>query len=190
MVDKKAKALIFDIDGTLVDSMPVHYKACQLVCNEKGFDFPIDFFYAKAGIPTVKVFEMLMDELQLPHNGRELALAKDEIYMTLGGELQEITPIADIVREFYRKLPMALGTGADREMATMNITATRLEAYFEVLVAAEDVKNHKPHPDTFLKCAEYLGVPPEFCQVFEDGDMGIEAARTAGMMVTDIRKVL
>lgn len=190
MIDKRAKGLIFDIDGTLVDSMPVHYKASQLVCNKLGFDFPLDYFYAKAGIPTIQVFEMLMADLDLPHDGRKLAIEKDELYMQMGSELTEIKMVADIARKHYGTLPMALGTGAHKEMALMNIKATGLETLFDIVIAANDVTKHKPDPETFLRCAELMQVDPKHCQVFEDGEMGLQAAREAGMIATDVRPFL
>src|SRR3954464_15601014 len=87
------KALIFDIDGTLIDTMPVHYKASQLICNAHGFDFPLDFFHASAGIPTEEVFEMLIKKLKLNHDGRALGRMKDEKYIEM---MNEVKPLKEV----------------------------------------------------------------------------------------------
>lgn len=190
MLDKNAKGLIFDIDGTLVDSMPVHLKACQITCQKRGFDFPEDLLYRAAGMPTEKVFNLLIDQLGLDFDGEELAKEKDDIYMRLGHEIKPIQPVVDIVFNMSGVVPMSLGTGANRAMAELNIASIGLDKHFDILVCAEDVSNHKPFPDTFLKCAELMDVAPEFCQVFEDGDLGLQAATKAGMISTDIRLYL
>ena len=184
----QTKGLIFDVDGTLLDTMPVHYKASQIVCNERGFDFPKDFFYESAGIPTIRVFEMLMKKLNLPFDGRELGLLKDEKYLELVDEIKPLKEVFEIVLAYRDKLPMALGTGATREVAQRNLAAAGVADMFEFVVTADDVVNPKPFPDTFLLCAEKMGIDPKYCQVFEDADPGIMAAKTAGMMFTDIRE--
>jgi HAD superfamily hydrolase (TIGR01509 family) len=181
------KGLIFDIDGTLVDTMSVHYKASQLACNEYGFDFPLDFFKAYAGVPTLTVFELLMKHLGLPFNGREIGLKKEKLYLELINEVKPLQPVFDIVLQYEGKLPMALGTGATREIAEMTLKAAGILDKFEHIVTFEDVENPKPFPDTFLRCASLIGVEPQYCQVFEDGDAGIKAAIDGGMKATDIR---
>ena len=107
--------------------------------------------------------------------------------MALNGAIQVIEPVFKIVKENHGKLPMALGTGEYREIALVNIRITGLDRYFDKIVTADDVTKSKPDPETFLKCAALINVPPEFCQVFEDGGAGLEAARRAGMIVTDVR---
>jgi beta-phosphoglucomutase-like phosphatase (HAD superfamily) len=185
-----AKALIFDIDGTLVDTMPVHYKASQMICNELGFDFPIDFFNASAGIPTEEVFEMLIKKLNLSHDGRALGRKKDLKYIDLMNEVKPLKEVYDIVLKYRGKLPMALGTGATKPVAFKTLEAAGLKGMFDIIITPEDVAKPKPAPDTFLLCAERMGIEPQFCQVFEDGDPGIKAAKDGGMMVVDIRKYI
>ena len=82
---------------------------------------------------------------------------------------------------------MAVGTGASRQSAMLQMKELEIDHFFDFIVTADDVVHHKPEPETFLKCAELLNVDPEFCQVFEDGEMGMQAAKTAGMMLTDVR---
>jgi beta-phosphoglucomutase-like phosphatase (HAD superfamily) len=181
------KALIFDIDGTLADTMSVHYEACQIVCNKRGFNFPLDYFYAKAGIPTLSVFVMLMKDLHLPYDGLELGIEKEEVFLSLIDKVQPMPIVADLARSYYGKLPMALGTGGGREVATRIMEAIGMKDMFEVMITADDVMFPKPHPETFLKGAEFLNIAPEFCLVFEDGQPGIDAAIAGGMPYIDVR---
>jgi beta-phosphoglucomutase-like phosphatase (HAD superfamily) len=101
--------------------------------------------------------------------------------------VKPIQPVADIVRKYHGKLPMAVGTGGHRLAVERTLEITGLRKYFDIIVTANDVNSFKPHPETFLRCAEMMNVDPHFIEVFEDADLGIEAARKAGMMVTDVR---
>jgi len=181
------KALIFDIDGTLVDSMPVHYRAWEEVQSRFGFVFPEPLFYDLAGLPTVKIVPLLNERFGYDLDIQTIVKAKEEAYLSRLAEVKVIEPVFEVVKTYYQKLPMALGTGGKREFAKRTLAAAGLDSYFDLLVASEDVENHKPHPDTFLECARLMKISPQFCQVFEDGEPGIEAAIRAGMKVTDIR---
>ncbi len=189
-IDSKTKALIFDIDGTLLDTMPIHYKATQIACANYGFEFPLDFFYATAGTPTLEVFEMLGAKLNIDANFKQAALDKEEIYKSLAAEIKPLGIVEEIVKYYYGKLPMVCGTGGTREIAELNLQSSGMKHYFETVITCDDVTHPKPHPETFLKGAEYLGVDPQYCQVFEDADLGLQAAQSAGMIPTDIRLYL
>ncbi|MFN3402833.1 MAG: HAD family hydrolase [Cytophagaceae bacterium] len=184
------KGIIFDIDGTLVDTMPVHYKACQIVCNKHGFDFPLDYFYAKAGIPTLKVFEMLVKDLGLNLDGINLGREKEKVYLELIHEVKPLTLVHDIALNYYNKLPMALGTGGTRDVAEKTLIAAGVDHLFNILITADDVTKPKPDPETFLLCAEKMNIAPELCVVLEDGDPGLQAALAAGMKSIDVRQYL
>ena len=186
-VDENAKALIFDIDGTLVDTMEVHYKAWQKMCAKHGFDYPRDVFYELAGIPTYKLVPIINEKFGLNLDPQRTMEEKERYFLEIFDSVREIKAVADIAREYHGILPMSLGTGGRKDIAKMTIETVGLSEYFPIMVAAEDVINHKPAPDTFLKCAELMGVDPHFCQVFEDGELGLEAARKAGMIATDVR---
>ena len=184
------EALIFDIDGTLVDTMPTHYKACQLACKKYGFDFPLEFFISNAGRPTLAVFEDLIKEKKINLDGRQLGIEKEIILESLIEEFTPMPIIADTALHYFNKLPMALGTGGTKLIATKTVDIVNLASYFDVVVTADDVEHYKPHPETFLKCAEQMGISPEKCLVFEDGEPGIQAAISAGMEYLDIRKIV
>jgi len=184
------RALIFDVDGTLVDTMAVHYQASQLVCNAHGFDFPVDFFYQHAGIPTVQVFKTLVSEMGLNIDGEMLAREKEQKYLELIDQVKPLQPIYDIAVRYKYRMPIALGTGGTREITMRTLEAAGIGGEFGIVITCDDVKNAKPAPDTFLLCAEKMGVAPKYCQVFEDGEAGIAAAYAAGMSVIDIRNYI
>jgi len=186
-INSSTKGLIFDLDGTLADSMPIHFKAWKLTAAENGFEYTEKQFLETAGMPTHKIVPVINKELGLNLDAQKFSHRKEEIFLENIKDLKVIQPVADIVKEYYNKLPMSIGTGGKKDIAKLTLKILGLEKYFDVIVSAEDVENHKPDPDTFLKCAELMNVKPEFCQVFEDGEMGLSAAKKAGMIVTDVR---
>ena len=188
IVPDHIKGLIFDIDGTLANTMPIHYKACQIVCRKYGFEFPLDYFLAKAGIPTHTTFKMLIDELGLKDlDANAIADEKEAVFLTLVHTATPIDVVVNVAKKYQGILPMALGTGANRELAENILKATGLTEMFEILITCDDVVNPKPAPDTFLKGADLMGIAPELCLVFEDGAPGIAAAMAGGMEVIDVR---
>lgn len=188
-IPQKAKALIFDIDGTLADTMDIHYRAWEKVASRYGFKYPREVFYELAGIPTMKIMGMLNERFNLNFT-EETVREKEAAFLDLLHEVKPIEPVADVVRKYKGVLPMALGTGGTRFFAELTIKTIGFENYFDVLVSADDVENHKPAPDTFLECARRMNVSPEFCVVFEDGIQGLEAAKRAGMIIVDVRPYL
>lgn len=183
----RAKALIFDLDGTLSDSLPVHMATWNTLGESFGFIFEDRIVHEMTGMPTIAFAQRLIDENNLSVSPEELVRLKQQAFWNSVGLIKPIDLVVDIVRNHYGKLPMAVGTGASRKSAMLQLETLGLTGYFQVIVTADDVTRHKPYPDTFLKCAEIMGVDPEDCQVFEDGILGMEAARSAGMMITDVR---
>jgi len=110
----------------------------------------------------------------------------DEFYL-IQHNVTPIEPVIALVQKYHGKMPMSVGTGGHREAVEKTLEIIGLRKYFDILVTANDVTKHKPHPETFLRCAELMNVAPAECEVFEDGDLGIEAARRAGMIATDVR---
>jgi beta-phosphoglucomutase family hydrolase len=192
MLDKnqKAKALIFDLDGTVIDSMPIHLRAWIDVLREYGIEYPEELFYEFTGIPTHKIVPLINERLNLNLDSDEISIKKEEYYKKHISMVDTIKPVIDLVNKYHGKLPMALGTGSTKIITEITLKALNLNKYFEIYVTADDVINHKPEPDTFLKCAELMGVLPEYCEVFEDGDTGLLAASKAGMIATDVRPYL
>lgn len=189
-VDPKAKALIFDLDGTLVDSMPLHYEAWKEVCAMKDLDFSEEEFYSLAGVPSDRIFEIINERHGTDFDPKKDSHLKEETYLKKIEKLKTVEPVFELAKAYYGKLPMSIGTGSPGGHSWKAVKALGLDAYFDILVSKNDVSEGKPNPETFLKCAEAMNIAPEFCQVFEDGDPGLEAAKAAGMIPTDIRKYI
>ncbi len=181
------QALIFDCDGTLTDSMPLHFVAWSQTMRRFGIEFSEDRFYELGGIPSDKIIQMLADEAQLLLDVAAVTQEKEQVFLDSLHLLEEIAAITSIVRENKGKLPMAVASGGFRDIVAKQIAHIGLEGWFDTLVTAEDTARHKPEPDVFLEAARRLGVAPANCLVYEDADLGIEAARRAGMQWVDVR---
>lgn len=186
-VDPKARALIFDLDGTLSDSLPLHLENWNQLGRKYGFTFDHHIVHEMTGRPTIMFAKRVIDEYGLKASPEEIAGLKQELFRNSAHSLKPVSQVMEIVRWYYGLLPMAIGTGASRRSTEAQLHALDIGHYFEAVVTADDVIFHKPEPETFLKCAALLKVKPEFCQVFEDGILGLEAAEKAGMIVTDVK---
>lgn len=191
-INPKAKALIFDLDGTLADTMPVHFLAYKHILIEYGIVFTPELFAKLAGIPAVGTIEKLNEWFGTKMNAEEVGHFKEREYEKIMHKMKPIVPVVELAKRYHGKLPMAVGTGGYKRLAWKTMDILGLDKYFNILVSTEDVIRPKPFPDTFLKCAELLGVEPAVCEVFEDAQLGIQAAGAAGMMsklVTDFYEV-
>jgi beta-phosphoglucomutase-like phosphatase (HAD superfamily) len=181
--------LIFDLDGTLVDSMPLHFDGWKKACDRFGAHIDPAFLRFHTGSPGWAIAAAIIENSGLKGTvtvDQIMKVKLEEFYRTQH-LIKPIEPVADIVRKYFGKLPMAIGTGGHREAVERTLEVTGLRQYFNIIVTANDVLQHKPFPETFLKCAEMMKIDPEFIEVFEDGDLGIEAGVRAGMKVTDVR---
>ncbi len=183
-INPKAKALIFDLDGTLADTMPIHFLAYKNILVEYGIDFTPEIFATLAGIPAVGTIEKLNEMYGTKMNAEEVGHFKEQEYEKIMHKMKPVQPVIELVEKYNGKMPMAVGTGGYKRLAWKTMHILGLEKYFDILVSTEDVARSKPFPDTFLKCAELMGVEPSVCEVFEDGEPGIQAAGAAGMMAT------
>lgn len=191
IIPKEVKALVFDIDGTIADTMPNHYKAFRKVLGEYGIDFTAELFNSFAGVPVGPQMEMLKKQFNPENfNPEKVAIEKESEYFKSIDQTKPIDVIYDILLKYQGKLPIACGTGGDRVIARRTLEVIGATDKVDVVVACDDVENGKPAPDTFLRCAELLEVDPVYCLVFEDGQPGIDAAKAAGMMVIDVRPYL
>jgi beta-phosphoglucomutase family hydrolase len=183
------KGLIFDLDGTLADTMPYHFKGWRRACEKFGAEINTDFLRKHTGSPGWLIAEEIIKKCNLDKivtidqmvEEKLIEFSKDQ------HKVKPIIPVVEIVKKYYGIIPMAVGTGGHREAVERTLIVTGLRKYFDIIVTANDVENFKPHPETFLKCARLMNIAPEFIEVFEDGDLGIEAAKTAGMTATDVR---
>jgi HAD superfamily hydrolase (TIGR01509 family) len=181
------QALIFDCDGTLTDSMPLHFLAWREVMERHGIEFTEDRFYSLGGMPTDKIIAMLAREKGVSLDPLPVAGEKEQAFVDRLHLLEEIPAVTRVVREQRGRLKMAVASGGFRNVIVRQIEAIGLRDHFETVVTAEDTERHKPEPDVFLEAARRLGVAPVNCRVYEDSELGIEAARRAGMSYVDVR---
>ena len=175
------RAYLFDCDGTIVDSMPLHYVAWSTTLAEWGCPFPEDLFYSWGGKPVDEIISTLnrMHGLSMP--GEEVGHRKEERYFDLLPTLKVIPEVLEHIVAEYGQIPFAVVSGGRRNSVVRSLTVVGLLDRFETIVGAGDYKNSKPAPDGFLMAAERLGVAPQNCLVFEDTNLGIQAATAAGM---------
>ena len=181
------RGLVLDCDGTIADTMPLHYQAWVAALNEHGEVFPEALFYELAGISTVGVMEILNEKHGYNLPVQEAAARKEALYHTLVDKVLPIEPVVALVKRYAGLLPMAVATGGTRAICSKTLRALELLEHFQAIVTADDVARGKPAPDIFLEAARRLGVPPEQCYAFEDAELGLQSARAAGMTVVDIR---
>jgi beta-phosphoglucomutase family hydrolase len=175
------RAYLFDCDGTIVDSMPLHYVAWKKALAEWSCTFEEELFYAWGGRPVHDIIASLNDMHGLNMPVDAVAHRKESLYHEQLPQLQAIDEVVAHIEAQHGRIPLAVVSGGRRSSVVGSLSALSLIDKFDTLVCAEDYKNGKPAPDAFLLAAERLGVPPASCLVFEDTDMGIEAATAAGM---------
>lgn len=175
------RAYLFDCDGTIVDSMPLHYIAWSSTLAEWGCPFPEDLFYAWGGKPADEIVATLNEMHGLSMPVEEIARLKENRYYNLLPELKVIPEVLEHIDAQFGRIPFAVVSGGRRSSVIRSLTTVGLLDKFAVLVGAEDYINSKPAPDAFLIAAERLGVAPRDCLVFEDTEIGIQAATAAGM---------
>lgn len=190
--DHPFRALIFDCDGTLVDSMPLHYVAWteSLRMHEAPFDFTEEVFYAYAGVREQDVVRILNDQHGSTVDPNSVAHAKSLIFERRIPEVQAVAPVAALARSTHGRLPMAVASGSEEPIVRACLSATGLLNLFDTIVTPRDVARGKPAPDMFLLAASRLGVQPEDCLVIEDGQSGLDAARAAGMQSVFVPRTL
>lgn len=181
-------AVIFDCDGTLVDSMPAHFEAwCEaLAIHGAGGIFKEDVFFAMGGRPTLDIVVELNDEYDLKLDPSAVALAKREAFLKRLHAVTLIDEVAAFAKSLRGKVPMAIATGGSRMVIEKTLKVVGISDWFDEVVTADDVTEGKPSPEIFLKAAKLLGVDPTRCLALEDAPAGILAAQRAGMQVIAI----
>lgn len=184
------KAVIFDMDGVITDTEPLHVEAERQVCREYGLDAPFDLWSGFKGKTTDDIFSRLVAEFGggRPLSVPELVARKTAIYLELAARGMPIIPdVVDFIRFVRgRFAKVGLATGSNRPIQQAVFDQLGLHPYFDAVTTAEDVVHGKPDPEVYLKAAECLRVPPPACIVIEDSDNGIRAAKAAGCRVVGI----
>jgi len=184
------KGFIFDLDGTLADTMPWHYRAWVTIADRYGLTFPEDRFYSLGGVPTAKIAAQLLAAAGLDMDPVAVAKEKERAYLTSlaeGANILPIEPVVEIARRHRAEGPIAVASGSLRHLIDRTLAQLGIADWFTAVVGAEDTTRHKPEPDVFLEAARRIGIAPADCTVYEDTDIGLEAARRAGMRGVDVR---
>jgi HAD superfamily hydrolase (TIGR01509 family) len=175
-------AVIFDCDGTLADTMPVHYQAwCKALGANAPF-FPEPVFYSLGGVPTVRIVELLNEQHGLTLPPDATVEIKEQLFLQLCSHVEPIAEVVAFAESLRGKKPISVASGGHRHVVHNTLQAINVFNWFEHIITAEDYSRGKPHPDPFLVAAERMGVPPERCLVFEDSVTGLDAARAANML--------
>ena len=175
------KAYLFDCDGTIANSMPLHYVAWKKALAEWGCEFPERTFYAWGGMPAAEIVATLAREQGLTMPAEEVAHRKEDLYYEILHELQAVPEVLEQIEKNHGRIPFAVVSGSTRDSVTKSLAALGILDKFDTLVCAGDYAKSKPDPEPFLTAAKRLGVAPADCLVFEDTEMGIQAATAAGM---------
>lgn len=169
--------------------MPLHFVAWKSTLAKFGIEFDEDRFYALGGQPTDKIVDLLKTEQNIDVDSVVVAEEKEAAFLDSLDQVQPIQPIVDIALENQGKIPIGVGSGGQRDVVKQILTHLGLENTFQCIVGSEDTQRHKPEPDVFLEVARRLKVKPEHCRVYEDADLGVEAALRAGMECFDVRTI-
>jgi HAD superfamily hydrolase (TIGR01509 family) len=175
------KAYLFDCDGTIADSMPLHYIAWSKALGEWNCPFPEERFYAWGGMPIVEIIERLSTEHGIKMPVKRVAARKEELYYEHLPELKAVPEVLEHIEQQHGGIPFAVVSGSERASVQASLRAIGLLQKFQTLVCAGDYVRGKPDPEAFLMAAQRLGLSPESCLVFEDTQMGVDAAKAAGM---------
>ncbi len=180
--DREFGAYIFDCDGTLADTMPLHYRAWTRLVGELGGSFPEELFYELGGRPTEQILRILRDEHGLMVDDvARAALRKEGYFLEMIPEVKPIEAVVKVARRWYGIKPLAVASGGFRRQIERTLDALGIRSWFNAVVCVEDYARGKPFPDPFLEAARRLEVPPSVCVVFEDSPLGVQAAKAAGM---------
>lgn len=174
-------AFIFDCDGTLADTMGLHYQAWLEEVRSRGGEFPEDLFYSLGGVPAPGVVEFLNHRYHLSMPVEETAARKEARFEHLIPQVKPIQPVVDFMLSKSGRYPLAVGSGGMQPLVVATLEALGIRQHFQAIVTYEDVTHPKPAPDTYLLAAQLLGVTPARCLVFEDTPLGLQCAKNAGM---------
>lgn len=186
-VHQNIKCLIFDCDGTLADTMSLHWEAWQEAFTVSGKICPANFLDDLKGVPAEKIIAHLNESYGYGLDIKRFAKEKQRRVQRKLLRAKPIDPVVEIAKRYKNRLPMAVVSGGTKANVHLTLEAIGLENFFDPIITADDPVRPKPAPDIFLEAAGRLNMEPRYCQVFEDSDLGIEGAQKAGMTVIDVR---
>src|SRR5215471_3219844 len=187
---REIRGIIFDCDGTLADTMPLHWRAWQVVLARHGLEFAEERFYSLGGVPSRDILKMLSQEQGVSLDHLAVSREKEAAYLPLIAQVEPINTVVGIARENHGKIPMAVASGGTLRIIELVLAHLGIRQLFNAIVTSEDVVKQKPAPDIFLEAARRIGVAPASCRAYEDTDVGMDAIRAAGMQAVDVRKLV
>ena len=190
LINQNTEALIFDCDGTLVDSMPLHMKAWEIAFNFFNATYKEDFLNSLRGMKETEIIELYNEKFKTQLNPKEIVSKKHQFFIENINTVKPLKPVVKIAKEYFGKLPLAVVSGSVRNIVHRELEVIGIFHLFNIILTANDSFNPKPSPDIFLEAAKNLNVASDNCLVFEDGDPGLEAAARAGMKYLDVREYI
>ena len=185
-IPKQVKGLIFDLDGTIANTMQNHFLSWRKAVTPYGIDFNAELFKSLTGKPRDATILKLNELFGTDMDPFVVGKVKGDTFNKMVNETKEISVVTDVVRKYHSILPMSIGTGSTRNGAKKTLEVIGMSHFFDIVITANDIEKPKPDPETFLKCADLMGVNPKECVVFEDGILGMQAAESVGMLVIDV----
>lgn len=184
------KSLIFDCDGTLADTMTIHTESWLETMKNFGYECSLEFLRPFRGMPAQEIVKHFNQTFNTDLDPEAVAKIKNQMSYERLKTVRPIEPVAQIALAHRGKLPMAVVSGGTRKNVIRTLEAINMGDFFEAVITVDDGFRPKPHPQKFLEAAKRMGVQPKDCQVFEDGEPGLEAGLAAGMRVLDVRPFL
>lgn len=178
---EKYQGLIFDMDGTLIDTMPAHLNAWEETAKHFNFPFTREWIHSLGGMPSFKIAGEVNKLHGLALDTHQVSQFKMRVFAELEEHGEVIPQTYSLLNHFHGMKKLAVGTGSQRESAIRLLNKSGIIDKLDAVVTATDVDNHKPAPDTFIKAASELGLLPRQCVVFEDTKLGMQAAHAGGM---------
>jgi len=176
------KALIFDLDGTLVDSETLHYRAWEKTLLQNGVpSFSFEEFLRFIGTSNEKVAKDYIKSHNISKNIVDLVLEKQTIYMELLPEIELCSGVREMLNRFDGKMEMAVASSSHKKEIMAILSMNNLLGYFSHVVGGDMVRKKKPDPEIYLRVQSLLQLLPGECVAFEDSAHGLNAAKNAGM---------
>ena len=179
------KAVLFDMDGVIIDSEPMHYRLSKLYYSELGLDITDEEYYTFVGLGDIEIFTRLIEKYGLKQDLDELVNTYQQRYIDHLRSITDEKPIRGVdvlIKELHQRgIHLALGSSATRGNIEAVLEYFKLRNYFEVVVSGSEMERSKPFPDIYIKAAKELAVDPSECIVIEDSANGVKAAKAAGM---------
>ncbi len=184
------QGIVFDCDGTLADTMPLHWIAWNRIATRHGLHFPEDRFYALGGVPSRDILKLLSREQNIALDPIAVSAEKEDEYLPMLAQVQPIEAVVSVARAYHGKIPMAVASGGQKPIIEQVLVHLGIRHLFDAIVTSEDVTQQKPAPDIFLEAARRIGIAPQLCRGYEDTDLGMQSIIAAGMEAIDVRLLL